>query len=449
MKKVANLPQGRIIRIDNELSEFSGVFTGDFSSCNIFFISCKNANKTRLSIIHADYTINNNHLLEEEAWVQEIGGQHSRIVIIKNLPQARDVHGQILKGHVNQYKTQEVDQSTYGVVFYSDLSHSTVSRGNMLNTLPFELIHHPLEISLRYYYLLNLYAGFKTDWQKHQRLIFDGKTWCTSSLLKEHDSDFGVSTRSNLAIFDVKFGETPEQIKTKVWNIIKQGNVKGEVQDAAVRSVAEPLMGHLYSGDFVNIFRLYVLDHIRSLTKFIAENSDDLGQDAVKQAFKFMLHLCNHSNPFYEGVKIALEIHDYDSAVMKFYKKKIKEDLHYCLRQRQHYLWQSLDVNLTMGHPYRDAVCQYVSDNNYSKLVTYLKEFKISSDNWLPSREEALRRAASMGEHDALVFFLELGNIDVNSQESSPKKEPLCIWQSKQKLKVVLRHFWLTVQTMT
>ena len=107
----------------------------------------------------------------------------------------------------------------------------------MLNTLPFELIHHPLEISLRYYYLLNLYAGFKTDWQKHQRLIFDGKTWCTSSLLKEHDSDFGVSTRSNLAIFDVKFGEFSEQIKTKVWNIIKQGNVKGEVQDAAVRSV--------------------------------------------------------------------------------------------------------------------------------------------------------------------------------------------------------------------
>ena len=41
MKKVANLPQGRIIRIDNELSEFSGVLPGIFLLVTSFLFHAK------------------------------------------------------------------------------------------------------------------------------------------------------------------------------------------------------------------------------------------------------------------------------------------------------------------------------------------------------------------------------------------------------------------------
>ena len=298
-------------------------------------------------------------------------------MIIKNLSKAIEVNKRILNYRFTDYDKQEVDhETTYGLVFYTDLSWNIITREVMLNTLPFRLIHHPQELELNNFYLLNLYAGTGTNWQLHQRLLYDAKDWC--SQLSTHDTNFGLTTSLNIKKIGANFGDTPEQIKIKVNEILRHDKRLSEVSNADVRKVAEPLIGHIYHNDFINIFRLYLLDHIYFLDNYVKKNPDNFEKSIINQLFSFLLKLCENQNPFDTIIKNnVLKIKDQDHELIKYYKKKIEVNLHDCMRQNNHYLQQPFEINITIGHPYRKLVLNYIHDKNCQNLINNLEETKL------------------------------------------------------------------------
>ena len=82
MPKFIRVPQGRICRLVRG-SGFSGLYTDDFSSCNIIVFQGKNQEGTgsvALSMIHADPSTDPITLVNEKHWIDE--EQHSSCSIL-------------------------------------------------------------------------------------------------------------------------------------------------------------------------------------------------------------------------------------------------------------------------------------------------------------------------------------------------------------------------------
>lgn len=176
MKKFLSVTQSKTARFHSleTDSKIQGLYTDNFSECNLFVFKKQYADHTRISLTHADRLTSSKFIQEEMAWV---GDDCEKIILRKNSVQSSsDVTKMILSsaGAIKRkgFQIQNVDPSSFGIGVDGAQVH-VFSR----DTIP-ELACHPLEWVLHNHYTLNSLIDTESCRKSPaSSLIFDGKDW--------------------------------------------------------------------------------------------------------------------------------------------------------------------------------------------------------------------------------------------------------------------------------
>lgn len=182
--KFISITDGRIARFDGKISpNIGGIYTDNFSSCNIIILY-SNSEDIKLSMIHADKSINPADIEKEIKWA----GADCKKYVYRRLNDGSSLERKkaSLGDFIEQFNEKDVPEKCYGI---SINVQGEITLHDDIREFPC-LITHPSEMLFSAKYKLNLLLlGCETDVKSlsYQKLIFDGRTWLEPT---DHDVEF-------------------------------------------------------------------------------------------------------------------------------------------------------------------------------------------------------------------------------------------------------------------
>lgn len=218
VRGLIRVPQGKICRIEIGNQDYDGLCTDDFSSCNIIVVH----NKQKMSVIHADSSIDLAAIESEKKWVGE--GVNVKIFFKKN---GIAVYKQIF-GIAPKIKSISETTKAISAKFVDGIGFVEA-----LADKPEKMIRHPQEsrletthkINVAFFYLLHPAYRFdekiKIQWKEQvSKLVFDGEFW---TMPNAHACDLHATVFAKIAGFS---GKSSEEMQGKIYQ-----KMSGSVQN--------------------------------------------------------------------------------------------------------------------------------------------------------------------------------------------------------------------------
>jgi hypothetical protein len=189
MRKFLNTPERRTCRYDSRYTslEISGLYTDNFSECNIVILFKQDELGIKMSMTHADKIVRPRQIQDELEWI----GQNARAVIVaRDIPTSKIIRQQALGFLENKFDIQYCKQEDFALSLDKQGSISFYTRENV----PL-LVTHPQEWWWQSIFILNLtfttyepqitqrklsptmYAPPNYGALRSTALIFDGASW--------------------------------------------------------------------------------------------------------------------------------------------------------------------------------------------------------------------------------------------------------------------------------
>lgn len=170
MKRFINVPQGKTCRYDskNTPAEIQGLYTDNFSICNIVILSKNEGDHLKISMTHADYLTETNQIQAELDW---IGSNAQGTIITKGKPTNNSISKKLPQHIKNRFTTISVEKDTFGLtVDQKGLKYCDRMTVPLLAT-------HPLEWALHSIYILNTLLNPNITEIDSITLLFNGTEW--------------------------------------------------------------------------------------------------------------------------------------------------------------------------------------------------------------------------------------------------------------------------------
>ncbi|HXH54282.1 MAG TPA: hypothetical protein VNK03_00845 [Gammaproteobacteria bacterium] len=203
------VPQGKICRMASCNQDYDGLYTDDFLSCNIIVVH----NKKRMSMIHADSSIDLAVIESEKKWVGE--GANIKVFFKENgIALYKQIFGAMPKVKPISEKTKAISARFFDgaglIEALADKPEKTI-RHPQENRL--ETVHN---INAAFFYLLHPAYGFnekiKTQWkEKISKVMFDDGFWLMPNT---HACDLHTAVSQKIAGFKAK---SLEEIQEKTY----------------------------------------------------------------------------------------------------------------------------------------------------------------------------------------------------------------------------------------
>ena len=194
MQNLLSVPERRTCRYHSQSAyisdnDIAGLYTDDFSECNIVVFYNRDRDNIKISMTHANRLVSPEQIAGEIDWV---GRNCIKIIFRRSGKFNQDsqaVKAIILGDLINEHKFEEIcfnDQdnySTFSIGIYRDGSYNFYSRDGFEDI---KLYTHPEEWRLQSSLKLNIEFGWRyyRDQFVNTKLLFDGYQW---SELQHHD----------------------------------------------------------------------------------------------------------------------------------------------------------------------------------------------------------------------------------------------------------------------
>lgn len=186
MPRFLNVPEGRTCRYDSQITsaEIEGLYTDNFSVCNIVVFYKHEGAHIRVSMTHADRFITFEQIERERNW---IGDNAIAFVVAKNIEGSSGIRQQALGDLLTLFDIKQCDLTNFALSFGKQgLSYYT------RDTVP-ALATHPLEWKLHSTYMLNIMFDHTVSELKNTTLLYDVDRWCP---LLKHDTELSRAAKA-------------------------------------------------------------------------------------------------------------------------------------------------------------------------------------------------------------------------------------------------------------
>ncbi len=210
MPRFLNTPERRTCRYDSrQTSEIvAGLYTDNFSECNIIIIYKRNDSGVRISMTHADRVVLPDQIQREFDWA---GEGALAMVVAKDTLASEEIRRRVLGALVGRFEVRRCETTVFALSFNIGGDLSFYTREN----LPL-LVAHPREWQFQSVFILNLlFATYEPILTRRMRspleymppnygalqntsLIFDGASW---QPLSEHDQALSPLATEFMAYF--------------------------------------------------------------------------------------------------------------------------------------------------------------------------------------------------------------------------------------------------------
>ena len=186
MPRFLNVPESRTCRYDSQITsaEIEGLYSDNFSVCNIIIFYKQEGAHIRVSMTHADRFITVQQIEKERIW---IGSDAMAFVVTKNIGDSSTIRQQALGNLLAQFDVMQCDSTTFALSFGKQgLSYYTRENVPVLAT-------HPLEWKLHSTYMLNIMFDHTINELKNITLLYDVDRWCP---LLKHDMELSRAAKN-------------------------------------------------------------------------------------------------------------------------------------------------------------------------------------------------------------------------------------------------------------
>jgi hypothetical protein len=178
MPRFINVPERRTCRYDSALSpaEIEGLYTDNFSECNIIIFYTQIPGRLRVSMIHADRYVERSQIKAELIWLAMSPlGDWEGIVVAKKGPSSVQIREKLLGPLLPHFKVKIVEDIfavSFGKNDYCEYKRENVPL----------LATHPLEWKLHSTYMFNIgilsYSAPHEKPSHNTTLLYDVDHWC-------------------------------------------------------------------------------------------------------------------------------------------------------------------------------------------------------------------------------------------------------------------------------
>ncbi|KTD66069.1 tetratricopeptide repeat protein [Legionella shakespearei] len=442
---VLYVPQGRTARLDTAVdSQFTGLYTDNFSACNIIVIT----GKSRMVLAHADRNLASIApcLAADIDWVGEGASMSiyyrghnviTEILLLKfgmmNLAITPSFH--TVTSDVDGIQIEKDSSRTFKLNFIQDHQN-----------LPFSLAHHPQETPMETVQKLRQLFGLREEKETGLRLIkqvniFDGIHWVPVprnelQLVSQHPLTQNEMSRFAMGeLLDTIYPKM-HQLILEIFTCIKAGNSVEETCDHLV-----PLL-ELYLNNYDS--KAIVLRHIQHLAQILRYPAQRVEViDSLETAIAFLSSLIKNFKKIPASdnrdtiLSTLLLVHKHAQERMHF--KKISEQQE-CFMGREKNLRERAVLSFREG--------QYASAKPLALSALKLAIVVYTADNPLLSSAyyNLGRCLQETGEHESALEYLhqalklreqyaDKANIDKTSKALAVSKEHLAqSWSQDEQL---------------
>jgi len=304
MKKIINVPQGYSARIVKTTPGINGLYTENFSSCNI--VACFSPEK--IMLMHVD--LKNAHKLSEELqWITDA----PRTIIIayrENHPASASLKNHILKNCLgpvtndDAFKVKNLsDDTNKFCIFFDDPADNNITAVKLSPTRPENLIRHPQEQQLEAVQKIEQLIGLQTRARtltsnSKKTNIFDGMAWQIMGPSELEVDITDTATKNEMDRFESN--DTLVTITGKLRGLFKKTTtpVILTIDNGGYEDVASYLQGYLNNFDHSLLFKrnvkdLFTCDDHKAITRSdksfnqrmikIVEKEGDIFKEAAQE----------------------------------------------------------------------------------------------------------------------------------------------------------------------
>lgn len=165
-----NVPEARTCRYDSLITsaEIEGLYTDNFSECNIVIFYKQHGSHIRVSMTHADRYVTFGQIEQERIW---IGDNAKALVVAKDTVNSSSIRQQVLGHLLKEFEVMLCDLNTFALSF---------SKGGLCyytrDNVP-ALATHPLEWKLHGTYMLNIMFVRNASELKNTGLLYNVDRW--------------------------------------------------------------------------------------------------------------------------------------------------------------------------------------------------------------------------------------------------------------------------------